>query len=43
VIQPLSGLGKLNLLPRHCEYDELGTLAQELVQSPRLCWKTRRL
>jgi hypothetical protein len=43
VTQPLSGLAKLNLLPCRREYDELGTLAQELVQSPRRRWKTRCL
>jgi hypothetical protein len=33
--QPLSGLATRKHLPRHREYDELGTLAQVLVQSPR--------
>jgi hypothetical protein len=43
VTQPLFGLAKLNRLPRRREYDELETLAQELVQSPRRRWKTRCL
>jgi hypothetical protein len=43
VAQPLSGPATRKHLPRRREYDELKTLAQVLVQSPRRRWKTRRL
>jgi hypothetical protein len=43
VTQPLSGLATRHHLPHHREYNELETLAQVLVQSPRRRWKTRRL
>jgi hypothetical protein len=43
VTQALSGLAKWILLPHHSEYDGLGTRAQELAQSPRRHWRTRRL